>query len=91
METEKEETVYETETGGTFNDCVVVTAGRYLLLTDNNGLFLVFDTPLAQTALNAKADFEIHKLLQQAREVEEKDDADRRKKETVGATDAAKD
>lgn len=47
METEKEEVVYETETGSTFNDCVLVTAGRYLLVTDNDGLFLVFDTPLA--------------------------------------------
>ena len=61
------------------------------MLTDNDGLFLVFDTPLAQDALNAKADFEIHKLLQLAREVEEKDDSERRKKKTLGATDAAED
>ena len=83
--------MYESETGGPFDNCVLVTAGRYLLTTDNDGLFLVFETPLAQTALDAKTDFEIHKLLEQARDVEEKDDEDRRKKDAVGAIDEARD
>lgn len=41
----------------TFDDCHLVTAGPYFLISGHDGRFLVFKTQYAQQAMKAKIDF----------------------------------